>query len=202
MVLLLATLPLLATGAVIVVRGLQPADPPRGVPVDIALATEPARPLESAQDLWLREAKPNPVPEAHDTPAPAQLGADPRTDALTPQAQPHSGSAESGEAPPREGYFQKKNADGRVVEEGSYEHGEKEGPWTYWSDKGTKLLEGSYLHDRATGFWRGWYDDGRPSCAGSCDNGQFDGAVQFWKEDGEVDEGRSGYYRAGERIRR
>jgi antitoxin component YwqK of YwqJK toxin-antitoxin module len=62
-------------------------------------------------------------------------------------------------------------ADSVLVARGSYEHGKKEGLWTYYFPNGQMKAEGHFQNDIKNGMWIEWYPDGEIMWKGEWDQG-------------------------------
>ncbi|MGW8315165.1 MAG: toxin-antitoxin system YwqK family antitoxin [Bacteroidales bacterium] len=62
-------------------------------------------------------------------------------------------------------------SDSALVAKGSYQHGKKEGLWTYYYPDGQMKAEGHFQKDIKNGMWIEWYPDGEIMWKGEWDHG-------------------------------
>lgn len=73
------------------------------------------------------------------------------------------------------------------LSEGSYEYGQREGPWTYWHENTGEVMErGAYEDDLAEGPWVSKYPDGALRRTVSFVDGLRDGPIHEWGNDGTL----------------
>jgi uncharacterized protein len=112
---------------------------------------------------------------------------------------------ERGKKPVYHGRFQAFSPGGKVIAEGDYLHGLREGPWRYWSETGALQGEGDYRAGRCeftqyfpdgsiqlrgpmtgalrTGVWTEWYPSGRLRMRGGMVVDAMHGAWEFWTDE-------------------
>lgn len=123
----------------------------------------------------------------------------------------------------RTGPFERRGADGTVLETGRYdaegrktgewttahpggerakvetwEQGWMNGPWAEWDEDGRKLRSGAYLVGSKHGPWWDWGRDGRPRELTTWAQGQKDGPAVSWHDDGDVSV--VGHHAAGQQV--
>jgi len=89
---------------------------------------------------------------------------------------------------------------GAKMEEGLFVGGNREGQWASWHEEGTPVREVRYRDGHLEGLYTEWYSNGQVRCRGGFVEGRREGTWQFFDYEGGSDR-RSGYYRAGRRVR-
>jgi antitoxin component YwqK of YwqJK toxin-antitoxin module len=97
----------------------------------------------------------------------------------------------------RDGEYTEYLPDGKIIAQGVYTDGEKNGPWKY--DSGDNTEEGKYLVGLRDGLWKSFYPDGTLRFKGNYIQGNPDGILTYYHENGRVREEQ--FYRTGIRQR-
>lgn len=75
------------------------------------------------------------------------------------------------------------------------------GTWTSFHPSGAKASQGAYRDGTRAGVWTWWHESGVLAKQGDVDRGLAAGKWLAWTADGALDEERSGWYAADERVR-
>ena len=75
---------------------------------------------------------------------------------------------------------------GKVIEQGTYANGERDGLWKTWDELGTVLSEINYSNGVFHGLCKVNYASGRPQTLGLYENGKENGYWKSFMEDGTV----------------
>jgi len=87
------------------------------------------------------------------------------------------------------GPYTMRHRDGRVMEEGFYENGQREGLWKVFHQNGVLAEEGNLSKDEQVGIWRWLREDGSLEEEGEWVSGQQHGKWKYFCQDGRVFDG-------------
>jgi hypothetical protein len=79
--------------------------------------------------------------------------------------------------------------------------GTKEGLWFYWYETGKPRASRHYRHGQQEGREIRWYRSGAPEASGVLVNGEREGPWIGWNEDGTINNGTTGQYEKGKKMR-
>ena len=84
----------------------------------------------------------------------------------------------------RHGPFRQWSDDGTVLNDGTYENGERDGQWLEYYADGTPKALTTYSVGVRDGEWKTWFENGKLSGEGSYADGRKDGKATFYYDDG------------------
>jgi len=100
--------------------------------------------------------------------------------------------------PVAHGWWEMRDADGRLICEGGYRHDKPHGKWTWRHASGRLRQQGEYREGRRHGLWKTWYDDGQPREEFTYEDGVLHGPARSWWPGGFL--AAEGEYAAGLRT--
>jgi antitoxin component YwqK of YwqJK toxin-antitoxin module len=74
----------------------------------------------------------------------------------------------------------------RLVTEGTYKDGRREGIWITYYNNGQKATESHVKNDRREGLETNWYPSGKKMLEADYANGVLHGTATMWNEQGDV----------------
>ncbi len=101
--------------------------------------------------------------------------------------------------PINHGWWELRDADGRLVCEGRYRNDQPNGHWVWRHPSGRVRQEGEYRRGLRHGTWKTWYDDGQPRDEWTYADGVLEGPARSWWPGSHVGESlRDSHSRLGE----
>jgi antitoxin component YwqK of YwqJK toxin-antitoxin module len=93
----------------------------------------------------------------------------------------------------KHGAWRKMLANGQLVEDGTYDHGQLDGPWTsyFFPEGGGRSAQGTYVHGVKDGTWQQWWGSGGVSESDVYDHGVLVSSTSF-HPNGQVEQ-RGGF---------
>ncbi|MCP3915190.1 MAG: toxin-antitoxin system YwqK family antitoxin [bacterium] len=101
----------------------------------------------------------------------------------------------------REGPWAEYHANGNKSEVANYVNGKRDGRRMNWHVNEKRKSESFYSYGRQHLEFREWYMNGQLAKQGTHEYGKLTGRLRVWQADGSENEGESGVYEDGERVR-
>lgn len=98
-----------------------------------------------------------------------------------------------------EGYWFQNHRNGVLRTSTTYVGGRARGETLLQTADAVKLRAG-FIEANGRERWTKWFPWGAVECEIEMQDGTLDGPCSFWRDDGQLDEVRSGLYRAGKRV--
>ncbi len=87
-----------------------------------------------------------------------------------------------------------------LVETGGWQNNQRQGYWQRFDAEGRVIATENYVDGQLDGLAESWYPDGKRRSSVPMQAGQVHGRAQYWLPSGELDTQKSGTYENGERV--